>query len=125
MAGRRSALQEDVRYRILRLLDENPEMSQRDLADALGMSLGGIHYVLSALVDRGLVKLGHFRSAPDKRRYAYILTPQGIAEKAAITQRFLHRKMEEYAALKAEIEALQRELGPGAEAVPGAALRRP
>ena len=88
MAGRQSELQEDARFRILRLLEENPEMSQRELADAVGISTGSAHYVLGALIERGLVKLGNFSASQDKRRYAYVLTPKGVAEKAAITRRF-------------------------------------
>jgi len=111
MAGQRSKVQEDVRFRVLRLLHENPELSQRDLAEAVGISNGSAHYLLSALLDKGLIKLGNFTAAQDKRRYAYILTPKGMAEKAAITKRFLERKIQEYDALKAEIETLKDELG--------------
>jgi EPS-associated MarR family transcriptional regulator len=111
MAGQRSKVQEDVRFRVLRLLHDNPELSQRELAEAVGISNGSAHYILSALLDKGLIKLGNFTAARDKRRYAYILTPNGIAEKAAITRRFLERKIQEYGALKAEIEALEGELG--------------
>ncbi len=85
-------------------------MSQRELADAVGISTGSAHYLLSALVERGLVKLGNFSASEDKRRYAYVLTPKGIAEKAAITGRFLSRKLEEYEALKCEISELEAEL---------------
>lgn len=115
MAGRRAQIQEDVRYRVLRLLSANPEMSQRELAEAVGISLGGVHYVIAALVEKGLIKLGNFRSASDKRRYAYILTPRGLAEKATITRRFLARKVEEYEELRMEIEDLQREAEFGAD----------
>ena len=111
MAGQRSQVQEDVRFRVLRLLHDNPELSQRDLAEAVSISNGSAHYLLGALVEKGLIKLGNFTAAQDKRRYAYILTPKGIAEKAAITKRFLERKIQEYDALKAEIEALRGELG--------------
>lgn len=114
MAGQRSKVQEDVRFRVLRLLHENPELSQRDLAQAVGISNGSAHYLLTALVDKGLIKIGNFTAAKDKRRYAYILTPKGIAEKAAITKRFLERKTREYVALKAEIAALEDELGEDA-----------
>ena len=110
MAGQRSKLQEDVHFRVLRLLQTNPEMSQRDLAAAVGISVGGAHYVLSALLEKGLIKLGNFTSAKDKRRYAYILTPKGMAETASITRRFLARKIKEYDALKAEIDALKDQL---------------
>jgi EPS-associated MarR family transcriptional regulator len=115
MAGRRDSLQEDIHFRVLRLLQENPEWSQRELANAVGISNGGVHYVLNALVAKGLVKLGNFTSSKDKRRYAYVLTPKGIAERATLTRRFLARKIEEYEALKAEIDTLRDELGPKAE----------
>ncbi|MEO2039364.1 MAG: MarR family EPS-associated transcriptional regulator, partial [Martelella sp.] len=110
MSSKRNKLQEDTHFRVLRLLQENPEMSQRELAEAVGVSVGGMHYVLSALIDKGLVKLGNFTAAEDKRRYAYILTPKGIARKAALTRAFLARKMEEYEALREEIEALKLDL---------------
>ncbi|WP_322867900.1 MarR family EPS-associated transcriptional regulator [Aquicoccus sp. G2-2] len=112
MTSNRSKLQEDTHFRVLRLLQDNPEMSQRELAKAVGISVGGIHYVLNALIDKGLVKLGNFTAAEDKRRYAYILTPKGIARKAALTRAFLARKMEEYEALKEEIETLKKESNP-------------
>lgn len=111
MVSKRNQLQEDTHFRLLRILQDNPEMSQRELAQAVGVSVGGIHYVLSALIDKGFVKLGNFTAAEDKRRYAYILTRKGLAEKAALTRRFLARKMREYDALKAEIEALSAEIG--------------
>lgn len=110
MSVRHKGMQEDVRFRIMRLLEENPEMSQRELAQAAGVSVGGVNYVLNALIGKGFVKLGNFTAAKDKRRYAYVLTPKGLAEKAAITRRFLARKMVEYEVLKAEIEELQQEV---------------
>ncbi|NKX40581.1 MarR family EPS-associated transcriptional regulator [Rhodobacteraceae bacterium R_SAG2] len=110
MTSKRTKLQEDTHFRVLRLLQENPEMSQRELAEAVGVSVGGIHYVLNGLIDKGLVKLGNFTAAEDKRRYAYILTLKGIAEKTAVTHRFLARKLQEYKALKAEIDELRSEI---------------
>ena len=106
-------MQEDVRFRILRLLEDNPEMSQRDLAREVGISTGSANYVLKALIEKGFVKLGNFRAAQDKRRYAYVLTPRGAAEKAEITKRFLARKVAEYEALKAEIAQLRGEIDAG------------
>jgi len=103
-------IQDEVHLRVLRLLQENPELSQRALAERLGVSLGSVNYQLKALVEKGLVKLGNFSTNPDKRRYAYILTPKGLAAKAALTRRFLARKRAEYEALKAEIETLQNEV---------------
>lgn len=81
-------------------------MSKRELAEAVGVSVGGIHYVLNALIDAGLVKLGNITTSEDRRRYAHILTPKGIAEKAVMKRRFLARKVQEYETLKAEIDAL-------------------
>lgn len=110
LTSKRSQLQEDTHFRVLRLLQNNPEMSQRELAESVGVSVGGMHYVLNALIEKGLVKLGNFTAANDKRRYAYILTPKGIAEKATLTRRFLVRKMEEYEMLKREIDTLSAEI---------------
>ena len=114
----RDKLREDVKFRILRLLEDNPQMSQRELAKEVGVSTGGIHYVLNALLGKGLLKLGNFTAAKDKRRYAYVLTPKGMSEKADLTQRFLARKRAEYAALKEEIDALEQEAGLGADMAP-------
>lgn len=110
MTSRRTKVQEDTQFRVLRFLQENPEMSQRELAEAVGVSVGGIHYVLNALINKGFVKLGNFTAAEDKRRYAYVLTPKGIARRAALTHAFLVRKMAEYEALKAEISVLREEI---------------
>lgn len=110
MTSNRSKLREDTHFRILSLLQENPEMSQRELADTVGVSVGGIHYVLNALIDKGFVKLGSFTAAKDKRRYAYVLTPKGMARKVEMARTFLMRKMEEYEALRDEIETLEAEV---------------
>lgn len=100
-------IDDDVRFRLLRLLEEHPEKSQRELSDALGLSLGAINYVLKALVEKGEVKINNFRASDNKLRYAYILTPSGIDAKARLTAGFLKRKYAEYEALKAEIAALE------------------
>lgn len=110
MTTQSDKLREDVRFRILRLLEDNPEMSQRELAREVGVSTGGIHYVLTALVGKGMLKLSNFSASQNKKRYAYELTPQGITEKARLTRRFMIRKMAEYEALKAEIEDIQASL---------------
>ena len=96
-------------FRVLRLLEGNPQMNQRDLAAAAGVSLGKTNYCINALLDKGLIKMQNFKSSKRKLAYAYLLTPAGVAEKAALTQRFLTRKMEEYDALKAEIDQLKQE----------------
>ena len=107
--NRRAKLQEDTHFRVLRLLQENPDLTQRELAERLGISVGGLNYCLKAMMDKGLVKMNNFAQSKNKFGYVYILTPTGLAEKAAITHRFLQRKMEEYEALKAEIQVLKEE----------------
>lgn len=103
-------MDDDIRYRLLRLLQDEPNISQRDIAKRLGISLGGANYILRALVEKGQVKVKNFRAANNKLRYAYVLTPNGMMEKMALTSAFLRRKMAEYETLKAEIESLQAEV---------------
>jgi EPS-associated MarR family transcriptional regulator len=110
VSSRQAAAQEDVHFRVMRLLEANPDMSQRDLAAHVGISLGSLNYCLKALMDKGFVKLENFQNSKHKFKYVYILTPAGIAQKVALTGRFLKRKMQEYEALKAEIEGLEAEL---------------
>jgi MarR family transcriptional regulator, temperature-dependent positive regulator of motility len=105
------ALSDDIHYRLLKLLEERPDASQRQLADALGFSLGKINYCVKALLDKGWVKAQNFKNSKNKLAYAYVLTPSGIDAKARITARFLKRKIAEYEALKAEIAQLQAEVG--------------
>lgn len=124
MAGRRSELQEDVQFRVSRELQKKPDISRRELAQAVGISVGGAHYVLNALVDKGFVKLANFSAAKDKRRYVHILTPKGLAEKTSITLRFLERKIAEYEALKAEINTLEEEMALGSNTGPVLKSRR-
>lgn len=102
-------LSDEYRYRILKRLEANPEISQRALAQELGISLGRANYCLKALIERGLVKANNFRNARNRSSYAYYLTPKGIEEKARITVAFLKYKMTEYEALKSEIETLRQE----------------
>jgi len=103
-------LSEDIRYKLLKLLAAEPQISQRDLAARLGISVGKANYCLSALIEKGLVKINNFRRANNKLAYAYLLTPSGIEEKALITVSFLQHKMREYGALQEEIEALRQEV---------------
>lgn len=102
-------LSEENRYKLLKLLDENPEMNQREIASKLGLSLGKVNFCLKALVEKGWVKVGNFSKSPNKKAYVYLLTLRGIEEKAKVTFDFLERKKEEYESLKAEIEELQNE----------------
>jgi EPS-associated MarR family transcriptional regulator len=113
MTSRQAKLQEDTTFRVLRLLQDNPDLTQRELAGKLGISVGGLNYCLRALMDKGLVKMENFVHSKNKFGYIYVLTPTGLAEKATLTHRFLRRKIDEYALLKAEIEALKREIHDG------------
>ena len=110
MTSRQAKLQEDTYFRVMRILQENPDLTQRELAARLGISVGGLNYCLKALMEKGLVKMKNFARSKNKFGYVYVLTPSGMAEKAAITHRFLQRKMGEYEALRAEIEALRSEV---------------
>lgn len=103
----RNQLQEDMHFRLMRLIEQKPQISQREIADHLGVSLGGINFCIKALIEKGYVKVSNFTENPHKLGYAYLLTPSGIGAKAAITGQFLKRKLAEYESLKAEIESLQ------------------
>ncbi len=105
----KAKIQEEARFQILRLLHGDPELTQRELGERVGVSLGAVNYCLKALIERGLVKASNFSKNPNKLGYAYVLTPAGIAEKTMLTGRFLARKKAEYEALRAEIDALSRE----------------
>lgn len=107
MASDRTEAKDFTHYKVLQLLKQHPDLSQREMAQRLGISNGGMHYCLSALMDKGLIKLGNFASSNHKLGYVYLLTPQGIAQKTAMASRFLERKMAEYEALKAEITSLK------------------
>lgn len=102
---------EDAHYRILLKIDSNPEVSQRQIADDLGISLGKVNYCVKALVDKGLIKVKNFSQSANKKRYLYVLTPAGIDNRARLTKRFLKRKILEYENLKAEIEEIKKGLG--------------
>ena len=109
MTSRRSQLQEDTYFRVLRMLQENPDMTQREIAERLGVSTSGLNYCLNALIDKGWVKVHNFSQSKNKFGYIYVLTPQGILEKVTLTSQFLKRKQAEYEALRTEIESLQVE----------------
>lgn len=101
---------EDAYLEVMRLLEANPQMSQREIAAALGVSLGKANYCLKALLDKGWLKMQNFQGNKNKLAYAYLLTPKGIIEKSEITAHFLKRKMQEYENLKSLIEVLQSEM---------------
>ena len=102
-------LSDEYRYKILKRLEANPEISQRELARELGISLGRVNYCIQALIEKGLVKADNFRNSKNKKGYAYLLTPRGIEDKAKITVQFLKIKIAEHEALTKEIKTLRKE----------------
>ena len=127
MTSRRSRLQEDTYFRVLRLLQSSPDLTQREIAQLLGVSTSGLNYCLNALIDKGWVKVHNFSESKNKFGYVYLLTPRGIAEKAALTGRFLQRKLLEYEAMRAEIEFLRGkgvDVNAGSELSAGAEVSR-
>jgi EPS-associated MarR family transcriptional regulator len=108
-------MSEETRYRVMRLLESDPTLSQRDVARELGISLGKVNFCLQALIRRGWVKAANFKNSRNKAAYMYVLTPRGLEAKARLTMRFLVLKMSEYERLRAEIDQMRREakLGPG------------
>ena len=111
VASNRAKRQEETQFRVMRLLAENPEISTRQIANAVGVSNGKAYYCLSALIEKGLVKVKNFSNSDKKTSYLYQLTPRGIREKALLTTKFLERKLEEFEDLKAEIARLEEDLG--------------
>ena len=110
-----ASFQEEIKLEVLRRLYQKPEASQRELAKDLGVGLGTINFCFQALVEKGLVKMHNFRRSENKLRYAYFLTPAGVTEKSKLTAEFLRRKVVEYEALQAEIEALKAEMNPSVD----------
>lgn len=102
-------MSEETRYQVMRLLENNPQLSQRDVARELGISLGKVNFCLQALIRRGWVKAANFKNSRNKAAYMYLLTPRGLEAKARLTMRFLVVKMSEYERLRAEIEQMRRE----------------
>jgi EPS-associated MarR family transcriptional regulator len=105
-----AGFQEEIQFEVLRRLHQTPEVSQRTLARELGISLGSINFCLQALVEKGWIKMQNFSQSKNKLRYAYLLTPAGVAEKSKLTTEFLKRKVAEYETLQTEIEALRAEM---------------
>jgi EPS-associated MarR family transcriptional regulator len=102
-------ISDEMRYEIIRLLESNPEMSQRDVARELGISVGKTNYCLKALVEKGWIKVSNFKNSQNRTAYLYLLTPRGIEEKANLALRFLQRKIREVESLREEIEQLRKE----------------
>jgi EPS-associated MarR family transcriptional regulator len=110
MNSRQANQQEDTYFRVMRILQDSPDVTQRELAEKLGVSLSGLNYCLKALIDKGWVKIQNFSNNKNKLGYAYLLTPTGIVQKASLTSSFLQRKMQEYEVLKQEIKRLKQEV---------------
>ena len=110
MASRQKELQEDAKLRVFQLINENPQLTSREIAEKVRISNGSAYYLLTSLIDKGFVKLSNFKENSQKTKYSYILTPKGIREKSLITSKFLVRKKQEYELLKKEIIELERNL---------------
>ena len=113
MASRRDVQQLEVRLKVMRLIAANPDLSTRDIAREVGISNGSAYYVLTALVEKGFVKLGNFKKSPHKGQYKYLLTPSGIREKSLLSHSFIKRKRQEFEDLRVEIQALEEDVGLG------------
>ena len=109
---------EEAHYKLLRLIESRPQLTQRQLARELGMSLGKINYCVNALIEKGWIKARNFRNSSNKLAYAYLLTPKGIEQKAVIAVHFLQRKVTEYETLRREIAQLRREVDGSPEPKP-------
>ena len=101
---------QELKYRVLKILEQHPDLTQRQVAEKLDISLGKAHYLVKSLIDVGWVKFDNFQRSDNKWGYAYLLTPTGVIERAAITARFLVRKQHEYAQLQEEIAELKEEV---------------
>ena len=110
MASRRKEHQEDAKFRVFQIINENPQMTTREIAQKVGISNGSAYYLLTSLIDMGFIKLSNFKDSSQKIKYSYLLTPKGIREKSLVTSKFLVRKKQEYELLKKEIIKLEQDL---------------
>jgi len=111
MASRRKEYQENVRFKVMQIINQNPKMTSRELAQKVGISNGTAYYLLISLIDAGVIKISNFKKNSQKAGYIYLLTPKGIREKSLLTQKFLSQKKIEYLALREEIIKLERSIG--------------
>ena len=109
MASRRKEHQEDAKFRVFQIINENPQITTREIAQKVGISNGSTYYLLTSLIDMGFIKLLNFKDSSQKIKYSYLLTPKGIREKSLITSKFLVRKKQEYELLEKEISKLERD----------------
>ena len=110
MASRRKEYQEDAKLKVLQIINQNPNLTTREIAQKIGISNGSAYYLLISLIDKGFIKFENFKKNSQKTKYSYLLTPKGIREKSLITSKFLLRKKQEYELLKKEITELERDL---------------
>ena len=110
MSSRRKENQEDAKFRVFQIINENPHITSRKIAQKLGISNGSAYYLLTSLIEMGFVKLSNFKDSSQKIKYSYLLTPKGIREKSLVASKFLVRKRQEYELLKKEITELERDL---------------
>ena len=111
MASRRKEHQEDAKFRVFQIINENSQMTTREIAKKVGISNGSAYYLLTSLIDKGFIKLSNFKKTSPKSKYSYLLTPKGICEKSLITSKFLKRKKKEFQMLRKEINLLEEEIG--------------
>ena len=111
MASRRKEHQEDAKLRIFQIINENPQMTTRQIAQKVGISHGSAYYLLTSLIDMGFVKLKNFKDSSQKVKYSYLLTSKGIREKSLVTGKFLIRKKKEFEELRQEINSLEKSIG--------------
>jgi len=111
LASRRKEHQEDAKFRVFQIINENPQMTTREIAQKVRISNGSAYYLLTSLIDMGFIKLSNFKDSSQKIKYSYLLTPKGIREKSIITRKYLLRKKQEYELLKKEITELERDIG--------------
>jgi len=111
VASRRKEHQEDAKFRVFQIINENPQMTTREIAQKVGISNGSAYYLLTSLIDMGFIKLSNFKDSSQKIKYSYLLTPKGIREKSLVTSKFLVRKKIEFEALRDEINSLEQAVG--------------
>ena len=109
MASRRKEHQKDAKFRVFQIINENPQLTTREIAQKVGISNGSAYYLLTSLIEMGFVKLSNFKGSSQKIKYSYLLTPKGIREKSLVTSKFLVRKKKEFELLKKEITELERD----------------
>jgi EPS-associated MarR family transcriptional regulator len=110
LASRRKEHQEDAKFRVFQIINENPQMTTREIAQKVGISNGSAYYLLTSLIEMGFIKLSNFKESSQKIKYSYLITPKGIREKSLVSRKFLVRKKQEYEQLKKEIIELERDL---------------